>query len=415
MSTQAGNLRVERQRLVGQMGELLKKGTPEALAERARLDTHQQQLHQQIENLEARDVRSLPPVGEVYEHAPNATEQRMNSPEYRKAFSHWARTGDRSEFRALSDVSGSDGSTLVPIGFQKEIATYMKFYGGLRYCARVVTSPTGNELQWPTLADTSNGEQSGTWNAGQWLPVNETNSEVEPTFSNVTLYSDLIDSGLCLVPVQLMQDSAFSVEAVLAEAFGRRLGRGTASAYMNGNSLRITGLLPQLTTNPGTTGGNQVLALGANANSGNEGDTEINSIGSEDLVNLIQAVDPAYRNSPSAGFIANQATWDKLRMQLDRYGRPLWNASLAASEPDKIYGYNFFVDQSLPTIAASATGVAVFGDFAQYVIRDVLGMNMVRFNELFMQSHQIGFQAYMRTFGTCLIPPAFSYLQYRNS
>jgi HK97 family phage major capsid protein len=415
VSTQARNLRFERERIVGQMGELLRKGTPEAIAERKQLDVHQEQLAQKIAALEANDLsRPGLETSSAYERSSLTTaEARAATPEYRTSFREWARTGDPTEKRALSTTG--DGQTLVPVGFQKEIATYMKFYGGLRYCARVVTTATGNELQWPTMVDSSNGEQSGTWNAGQWVAENASNSEVEATFNNVVLYTDLLDSGLCLVPVQLMQDADFSVEGVLAEAFGKRLGRGSANAYMNGNGLRISGLLTDITTDPGTTGGNEVLALGANANSGNSGDTEINSIGSEDLVNLIQAVDPAYRNSPSAGFIANQATWDKLRMQLDKYGRPLWNASLASAEPDKIYGYNFFVDQSLPTIAASATGVAVFGDLSQYIIRDALGITMVRFNELFMQSHQIGFAAYLRTFGKTLIPAAFSYLQYRQS
>jgi HK97 family phage major capsid protein len=412
--SKAIDLRKERHAISLKMREVLSSTAPDALAQWKALDAQQEMLRARIDDLERNDASRPFIESSAYERSSlTDAESRAASPEYRKAFKEWARTGDSGEKRALSTTG--DGQTLIPVGFQKEIATYMKFYGGLRYCSRVVTTATGNELQWPTLVDSSNGEQSGTWNAGQWVPENESNSEVEPTFSNVVLYTDLLDSGLCLIPVQLMQDADFSIEGVLAEAFGKRLGRGSAAAYMNGNGLRITGLLTDITTNPGTTGGNMVLANGANANSGNSGDTEINSIGSQDFANLIAAVDPAYRNSPSAGFIANQATYDKLRSQLDKYGRPLWEVSLTQGEPDKIYGYKFFSDASLPTIGAGATGVVIFGDFAQYVIRDALGITMVRFNELFMQSHQIGFEAYLRTFSKTLIPPAFSYLQYRNS
>jgi HK97 family phage major capsid protein len=60
--------------------------------------------------------------------------------------------------------------------------------------------------------------------------------------------------------------------------------------------------------------------------------------------------------------------------------------------------------------SASAYSV-LFGKFDKYIIRDVLGMTMVRYNELYMPNHQVGFQAYLRTDGNRLQQKAFSLLQ----
>jgi HK97 family phage major capsid protein len=426
-------LRQNRAEIVSEMRTICNSKNPADAARWKELDVKQEQLREQIQLAETNNLETeLSQVRNA--HRPNfdsrelgysngeraavrltpalsAMEARRSTPEYVAAFDHWCRTGKSTqgvELRALDSDSGNPGSTLVPVGFQKEVATYAKAFGGLRDVSRIVPTATGNELLWPTMADVSGGTvtQSGTWYDGTWTPQNNgPASEADPAFGNITLYADLLDSGVVLVPVQLMQDSAFSMEALLAEAFGTRLGRGAASAYMNGNGLRIPGLLPTLQSS----GGNLVEAVGAFANSGVSGETEANSLGSDDFANLIKAVDPAYRNG--ASFLANQATWDYLRTVKDKYGRPIWESSLTAGEPDRVFGYPFGFDQSLPTIGAGVTGAVVFGPFAnKYVIRDVLGMTMVRYNETYMPYHQIGFQAYLRTFGACLIPAAFSYL-----
>ncbi|HTR24763.1 MAG TPA: phage major capsid protein [Terriglobales bacterium] len=333
----------------------------------------------------------------------NAVDEVRAKPEYRKAFREYLTTGERHELRTytpLGSISPADGSTLVPVGFQKEVDVHMKAIGGLRLCARIITTPQGNSLQWPTEEDTSN--------AGHWMPQNSGPvAQTNPTFSNVTLGSDLLSSDQVLVPVELFQDSAFSIEALLTESFGIRLGRGTASAYMNGNGANIVGLLPTLTA---ATPSRAVAAVGANPNSGNSGDTAANSLGSDDFANAITAVDPAYRLGPRVGFLANQSTFDKMRNVKDKYGRPIWQVSLSEGQPDKIMGYPYWYDQSMQLIGSGHVPL-IFGDFAKYIIRDVLGMTVVRYNELYMVNHQLGYEAFMRTFGQVLNAQAFSYIQ----
>jgi HK97 family phage major capsid protein len=149
--------------------------------------------------------------------------------------------------------------------------------------------------------------------------------------------------------------------------------------------------------------------MGANTNSGNAGDTEINSVGSEDLSALIDALDPDYR--PGAAFMANASTWGRIRRTLDKYGRPIWQTSLSSGQPDSVMGFPWWNNQQMAAIAPSAKSV-IFGQFDKYVIRDVLGLTLIRYNELFMVNYQRGYQAFIRTDGQCLQPNAFSVLQH---
>jgi len=414
----AQQLRLDRRAIAEQMKNVLNSSATHdiKMARWKALDVKQEALRVQIEAAEAAERRQsyqLPGHdGSRAEHLPGTralspSEQFLDSPEYRAAFETYARTANKAELRALGSGSGADGAQLVPTGFQREIEVYLSAIGGLRQCARVVPTATGNNLPWPTEIDTSNGLASGTFNAGSWLAESAGNSEVDPTYGAVTLYADLLDSGLVLVPIELMQDSAFSMEGELSRTFGTRLGRGTAQAYMNGNGLQITGLLPELVA----AGGREVLAVGAFANSGNSADTDLNGLGSDDFASAIAAVNPAYRTGKGVGFIANQQTFDSLRKVKDKYGRPIWETSLTQGQPDTIFGYPYWFDQSMQTPGAGNKSL-IFGNFNHYVIRDVLGMTMIRYNELYMGNRQIGFEAYMRTFGKTLNPQAFAYVQH---
>ena len=79
-------------------------------------------------------------------------------------------------------------------------------------------------------------------------------------------------------------------------------------------------------------------------------------------------------------------------------------------EPDKIFGYSYQIDNAMAGICAGNIPV-MFGDFSKYIIRNSLGITMVRFNELYMPNYQIGFQSFIRTDAKLLQSAAFSYLQ----
>jgi HK97 family phage major capsid protein len=397
-------LRQERHAISRKMTEALDRSD---INEWKRLDGLQEGLRAQIEAYEkssilTREMNSVPNAqrpnvgGEGYSSL-SANQEARSTESYKRSFEHFLRTGERdAELRSIGAASGADGATLVPQGFEAELETKMSYFGGVGNIARTIVTDTGNPLPWPTMDDTSN--------TGEWLAEAAPVTNADPTFSNVVLGANLLSSKQVKVSVQLEQDSAFSISALLSDAFGERLGRTLDSALWvgDGSTIPVTGLLTALQA----AGGRSVLAVGANANDG--ASTDLNSIGTDDFSALIDKLDRAYQK-PTNQFVFNQHTQNALRKLKDKYGRPVWEVSLAQGEPDKIFSYGFTIDNAFANIGAGNVS-ACFGDFSRYAVRKVSGITVVRFNELYMANYQRAYQAFIRVDAKLLQAAAFSYL-----
>ncbi len=435
MNPKAKELRQERARLIDEMHDLTEKTEFKEESQKRwnELDKQQKELKSKIDALEATDALQTemrevhtPPQAQPgdgglenrgtlgdYEQAEKNYRAKIESPEYRKAFFDYVRNGsecgreaksmlestlrEARTYTGLNVGTGSQGGYVVPIGFQRELEIKMKAYGRMLDNVRVVTTATGNTLDWPTMDDTAN--------SGEYVAENAAVSQLNPAFGQVQFSSNLASSKQVLISVQLLQDSAFDLESELSDAFAIRLGRIINNKLTVGNGSGCpTGLVYSIQNDSVP---NVVNAVGSNSNDGITGNTEANSVGSDDLDNLIGAVDPAYR--PSAKFMMHWKTIDFLRKLKDKYGRPLWAASLASNEPDRIWGYPYDWNADMDTVAAGKYPI-LFGDFQKYIYRRVSGITLVRYNELYMPNHQVGFQAFERNDGQRLQQAAFSLL-----
>lgn len=428
-------LQQKRNSLVQEMHDLTEKTSfaGEAQTRWNELDKQQEALKTQIEAVtKSESLRAdMAKVTHVETSTPGAIqgerataqtpEQRVaeirGSKEYADAFTSVCRTGkavgllaadrvtgqaDLRTYSAMDVTSGSVGDYLVPIGFQKELEVKLKYYGGMRNVCRTINTSTGNTLNWPTFDDTSN--------TGEWLSAGSTIAQLNPTIGQVAFGSNIADSKQVLVSVPLLQDSAFDVNSFLADAFAIRLSRITNAGYTTGNGSGQPG---GLLTGVGSTGITNIqYAVGASSNNSTSSYNEVNSIGTDDLSNLITGLDPLYR--PNAHFMATQATLDFLRKVKDGFGRPIWEASIDQASPDRIFGYPYQWNADMSGIGASNNSM-VFGDFDKYVIRDVGGVTFFVFNETYMAQLQRGFVSFLRTDGQLLQPAAFAVLQHRLS
>lgn len=365
------------------------------------------QVNQGFESATTGDSRADSILKELREAA--------GSKEYKSAFFSWARRGEgrisaaekrllehvkdleARTYTGLNEGTGSQGGFMVPIGFQRELEITMKAYGRMLANCRILETSTGNTLDWPTMDDTAN--------SGNYLAEAAPVTQVNPTFGQVQFSSFLASSQQVLISVQLLQDSAFDVESELREAFGIRLGRIiNLKTTLGSGTGEPQGLVTAIQNDAVP---NIVNAVGSNSNDGISGNTEANSVGSDDLDNLIAAVDPSYR--PTAKFMMHWKTIDFLRKVKDKYGRPLWAPSLASTEPDRLWGYPYDWNADMQQIGAGQYPL-LFGDFAKHVIRTIGGVTFVRYNELYMPNHQIGFQAYHRNDSRRLQQKAFALL-----
>lgn len=381
---------------------------PEAEARWNALDAEQKSLETQInmvertETLQAEMRKVNPPASA----APGDTRtDDTNKVELEKrAFDTYIRRGrqaveQNAELRTYAGLNTNDGGAggdyTVPTGFQKELEVKLKAFGGMLSVARILNTSIGNTINWPTMDDTSN--------TGEWLTEAAPVSQLNPAFGQVNLASYLASSKQVLISVQLINDSSFDLEGELSSAFAIRLGRTLNAAYTSGNGSGLpTGLLKS-----------GVISQSATAvGDPQSGNTDLNSVGYDDLDAVQAAVDAAYRANGS--YMFSDATLQSLKKLKDSLGRPLWISSLTSAAPDTILGKKFVVNYSMPNIAAAAKSV-IFGDFSKYIIRNVGGVTMIRYNELYMPNHQVGFQAYLRTDGQCIQPAAFAVLTHPAS
>ena len=72
----------------------------------------------------------------------------------------------------------------------------------------------------------------------------------------------------------------------------------------------------------------------------------------------------------------------------------IWQPGLDSSTPDRILGGLVTVNQDMDGTIGAASKVVLYGDFTKYKVRDVASLRLVRLDERFADSDQVGFIAF---------------------
>jgi HK97 family phage major capsid protein len=272
--------------------------------------------------------------------------------------------------------SGSTGGYLVPEGFYATMTEALLDYNAVRQACTILPTATGNDLPMPTVNDTSN--------KGALLGENTDTSENALTFGQKTLKAYKYTSKIVLVSLELLQDSAFDINAFLSRKLGERIGRITAD---------------HMTTGTGSGQPNGIVTAAALGKTGASGQTS--TIIYDDLVDLMHSVDPAYRTMPGCGWMMPDTMLKTLRKLKDGESRPIWQPGVAAGEPDNILGKPYYINQSMADPEAEAKTL-LFGDLKSYFVRDVMDVMVLRLVERYAEYGQVGFLAFSRHDGELL-------------
>lgn len=276
-----------------------------------------------------------------------------------------------------STTSGADGGYLIPEGFNTALEEAMKAYGGMREVAEIIRTASGNALPFPTTDDTAN--------KGAILTENSQVSDQAVAFGQMTLNAYKYSSKLVKVSIELLQDSAFDLPGKLSGWLGTRIGRITNEHFTTGTGTdQPKGIVAAAT-------------LGVTAVGG-----QTSSILANDLINLEHSVDPAYRRG--ARFMMNDA-WLKQIKKLTVSTtdlRPIWLPGYQVGSPDTILGYPYTINQDMNSASSASTKAVIFGQLSKYLIRDVLGVQVMRLNERYADYLQVGFMAFSRHDGDLL-------------
>lgn len=255
------------------------------------------------------------------------------------------------ETRAQTAGTAAAGGFLVPTELANMIVKSMKAWGPM-YDGDITTvfeTASGNPIKIPAVDDTS--VTAGAHAEGAAL-TDDGGKDV--VLSQKSLDSYVFDTEFVRFSMELAQDSALNVETLLSELLGERLGR-IANA--------------QLTTGTGASAPNGVVTastLGRTA-------TAAAAITSDEIIDLLHSVDPAYRQSPKVRFMFADTTLAAIRKLKDTTGSYIWQmGDITKGAPGTILGYRYEVNQAVPSIA-TGNRVMLFGDFGKYFVRKVGG------------------------------------------
>lgn len=271
--------------------------------------------------------------------------------------------------------TAAQGGNLVPTELEASVQVALKAFGGMRSVARVVTTPTGANLDWPTSDDTGNLAKII---AEATAPTTTT----RVPFGKITLEAVKYQSGPIKLSREIVQDAVIDIEAFVSDAMGTRFARAMNAHFTTRSSTESVG--PHGIVNDST----GAVAVANNA------------LTPENLLSLQHSVDPAYRVGPNVAWMTNDAGVNEVRAL--RWGSSrafVWQPSLQPGTPDMLLGYPIVVNQDVPLEGTSGNKWLWFGNWSHYFIRDVAGIDMIRLEERYAEEGNIALLGFARADG----------------
>jgi HK97 family phage major capsid protein len=233
---------------------------------------------------------------------------------------------------------------------------------------------------------------------GEMVAENIAATADDLSFGSVTLNAYKFSSKIIPISMEALQDTAVDTEAVVLDAIAMRIARGQNRKFTTGSGVAE----PQ-----GIVTGAALGKTGASAS----------AITYDELVDTFHSLDPAYRDSGSCRWMMHDSTFQVIRKLKDGQQRPLWlpNDESAMNSPNgAIFNKPIVINQHMATIAAAAKTI-LFGDFAKYLIRDVMDVLILRFTDsAYASKAQVGFLAWARADGKLIDASNESIRYYRQ-
>lgn len=316
----------------------------------------------------------------------NNSESENRKAQISAEFRNYALTG-RIERRDLLTTSDATGGALIPEEFSGILVDAQKFYGPIaQKVKQKVTDNKGVPMKVSYDNDTANGiVLLGT--EGTSSPA-----ETDPAFESQISSVDTVTGGLVKVSFQELEDSSFDLDAFIRSKFSIRYARGLEHAITLGTDSASTTLPNQ------PSGG-----LLGSAHVGQTTATLAGGIGWDDLTATFSATDPAYSIPGKASWVMNSTTRAYLLGLKDGFGRPYFTPDPSADNPfGKLLGYDVVLNQSMPSIAASAKPI-LFGDLeSAFMLRTDGQPSILRLNERYADTLEVGFYLWSRIGGLYL-------------
>lgn len=380
-------LREKRATVFGQIDELRKAadGREMTAEEQGKWDTllsdydKADQRVQQEERFEDMERRQAEQAFEQRKGAEGKDGDKAKKTEYRAAFMEYLMKGEngigadeRKRFEERAGISGVAGGVLVPSSLASSIEVAIKTYGGMLEAGQIITTSTGGDLIMPTVNDTTA--------RATIVAEYQKSTQRAPAFGSETLKAYTYRTPIIPVSLELLQDSAFNLEALLSELLADSFGRGMNEDLTVGNG----------------TGKPKGIVNWATASDAEPAATAIKL---DDIIDLIKSVDSAY--GKTGRFMFNRSTLYSLVKIKDTTGRYIWQEGARDGTPATLFGKTYILNDDVADIGAGNASV-LFGDFSKFKIRMVRDFRVIRLNELLAEYLSIGLFGFARMDGILL-------------
>jgi HK97 family phage major capsid protein len=284
--------------------------------------------------------------------------------------------------RDMETGEPTEGGLLVPQSYSNSIVVPLQEGSVLRRAGARIERISGvKEFRIPKLVGT--GAAVLTREEGAY-------DEQTPALGEIT-FAPYKFTRLTKASEELLSDSRVDVvERILAPDAGRAFSQAENEYFVTGTGAgEPQGIMTALDS------ANQVTALSATA------------IQYDDLVDVMHAIGIMYRDG--ASWLISDSAVKALRKLKDGDGRPVWEPSLQAGQPDLLLGRPVYTSALLPDVATGETPV-LFGDFSYYWIVEFSSIAVQRLDQLYAVNGQVGFRWYRRLDARVVDTDAFSYL-----
>lgn len=303
-------------------------------------------------------------TAEVAVVRPHLSGARIADPAKAAFVDGYLRRGSEVELKSFSGAVAADGGYAVPKEIDAIIDATLKGISPIRSIANVVRVGSAGYRKLVT----QNGVTSG------WASETATRPETAtPTFNEIVpSFGELYANPAATQA--MLDDAAFDVEGWLASEIATEFAKAEGAAFVNGNGTnKPRGFLqaPTAVTSDATRpfGTLQYIASGAAG-------AFVASNPQDKLVELVHALRAPYRQG--ASWVMNASTLSTIRKFKTTDGAFIWQAGIAAGQPDTLLGYPVVEAEDMPDIAANSLSIA-FGNFkAGYLIAERSETNILR-------------------------------------
>ena len=299
--------------------------------------------------------------------------------EHRQAFADYLLSGvsgisaqNRAIIERRDGITGLAGGVIIPSTIANSIEVALKSYGGMFEAGEIITTANGGDLILPTINDTSS--------KATIVAEYDQSSKKAPSFGSVTLKAYTYRTPIIPVSQELLQDSAFDLDALLSGLLAESFGRGVNEDLTIGNG----------------TGKPKGIVTAAKACDTNAAATAISL---DNIIDLIKSVNSAY--AKTGKFMFNRNTLWELAKIKDQNGRYIWQEGAKDGTPATLFGKQYVLNDDVADIGAGNASV-LFGDLSKYKIRMVKSFKVIRLNELLAEYLSIGLFGFARVDGTLL-------------